>query len=432
MEDAYGIGITNRYEFLLDTDSIDPQAILKQKAKKAKKAAKKLAGKENSENDEKVDTKPDKLIDEKKVKFVVPGKGGSKQSQPQPQQELPPKSRSMKDTQNIQGNGNGNGNTENGFNGNRETRNNFDRDRNYGNNRNYENRENREQRYNRRNRSEGATESNDAGNRTSDDNGTVGPPNRGYRSSNGYRNNENSNNVQDIEYNNQRDRDDDRPPRRQGQDRNFGNRRFDGQRRNFDGRGGKREFDRQSGSEKTGVKAVDKRDGGGAHNWGTHKQDIEDMDKNSTEPELKDDGNSVENAKSEENLIVEEVQVVLTLDEYKQMQGQRAKPVYNLRKAGEGEDKKKWKNMVPLQKTKEDHKSEEEYEFDPSLYPQRKRGIRYIKDIKVCFNEGKRPGFNSDRRNNNRRRRDGDGRRSDEANRQNAPQVDDRNFPSLG
>lgn len=31
---------------------------------------------------------------------------------------------------------------------------------------------------------------------------------------------------------------------------------------------GKREFDRQSGSDKTGVKAVDKREGAGAHNWG--------------------------------------------------------------------------------------------------------------------------------------------------------------------
>lgn len=49
-------------------------------------------------------------------------------------------------------------------------------------------------------------------------------------------------------------------------------------RRNF---GGKREFDRQSGSDKTGVKAVDKRDGAGAHNWGSHKQDLEDLNKTS-------------------------------------------------------------------------------------------------------------------------------------------------------
>ncbi|XP_023930073.1 plasminogen activator inhibitor 1 RNA-binding protein-like isoform X2 [Lingula anatina] len=43
------------------------------------------------------------------------------------------------------------------------------------------------------------------------------------------------------------------------------------------GRGGfgKREFDRHSGSDKTGVKPVDKRDGGGAFNWGTVKDDVE-------------------------------------------------------------------------------------------------------------------------------------------------------------
>jgi plasminogen activator inhibitor 1 RNA-binding protein len=43
--------------------------------------------------------------------------------------------------------------------------------------------------------------------------------------------------------------------------------------------------DRQSGSDKTGVKSVDKREGAGAHNWGTHKQDIEDMNKPPTDGE---------------------------------------------------------------------------------------------------------------------------------------------------
>lgn len=43
--------------------------------------------------------------------------------------------------------------------------------------------------------------------------------------------------------------------------------------------------DRQSGSDKTGVKAVDKRGGEGAHNWGTHKSDIEDMNKPATDGE---------------------------------------------------------------------------------------------------------------------------------------------------
>lgn len=36
---------------------------------------------------------------------------------------------------------------------------------------------------------------------------------------------------------------------------------------------GKREFDRQSGSDRTGIKPVDKREGGGAHNWGNPLKD---------------------------------------------------------------------------------------------------------------------------------------------------------------
>lgn len=59
-----------------------------------------------------------------------------------------------------------------------------------------------------------------------------------------------------------------------GINKNRNNRNFNGKRR-----------DRQSGSDKTGVKSVDKRDGAGAHNWGTHKQDIEDMNKPVTDGE---------------------------------------------------------------------------------------------------------------------------------------------------
>jgi len=37
----------------------------------------------------------------------------------------------------------------------------------------------------------------------------------------------------------------------------------------------KREFDRQSGSDKSGVKSIDKREGGGSRNWGTYKDEID-------------------------------------------------------------------------------------------------------------------------------------------------------------
>jgi len=43
----------------------------------------------------------------------------------------------------------------------------------------------------------------------------------------------------------------------------------------------------------------------------------------------------------------------MTLDEWKKIRGEREKPQYNLRKAGEGEDLSQWKNMRELQKEKE-------------------------------------------------------------------------------
>ncbi|CAH2086096.1 unnamed protein product [Euphydryas editha] len=100
-----------------------------------------------------------------------------------------------------------------------------------------------------------------------------------------------------------------RPPRREFGDRrpNFERRNFsdnpeggerrgprppreprDGQRGprpGYDGRG-KREFDRRSGSDKTGVKPVDKREGAGPHNWGTIKDDLDELNKTGSEGDV--------------------------------------------------------------------------------------------------------------------------------------------------
>lgn len=119
---------------------------------------------------------------------------------------------------------------------------------------------------------------------------------------------------------------------------------------------------RQSGSDKTGVKAVDKRDGGGAHNWGSHKQDLDDLNKGTdqylTDGEKNDsavEGETKEgetNAEGEAKPVEEEVKE-MTLDEWKaQRAAIRAKPQYNLRKAGEGEDTAQWTKMIPLDKKK--------------------------------------------------------------------------------
>jgi plasminogen activator inhibitor 1 RNA-binding protein len=49
------------------------------------------------------------------------------------------------------------------------------------------------------------------------------------------------------------------------------------------GRGGKREFDRRSGSDKSSVKPFEKREGGGAHNWGNVRDDLKASTSDQTE-----------------------------------------------------------------------------------------------------------------------------------------------------
>lgn len=46
---------------------------------------------------------------------------------------------------------------------------------------------------------------------------------------------------------------------------------------------GKRDFDRQSGSDKSGVKPVEKREGSGPHNWGSVQDEIEGQMEPATE-----------------------------------------------------------------------------------------------------------------------------------------------------
>ncbi|XP_017466331.1 PREDICTED: plasminogen activator inhibitor 1 RNA-binding protein [Rhagoletis zephyria] len=167
--------------------------------------------------------------------------------------------------------------------------------------------------------------------------------------------------------------------------------------RNFEGgnRGGKREFDRQSGSDKTGVKAIDKRDGAGAHNWGSVKEAIDDVNKSDVEA-----GNVTDKAEESGNeqadqAPVEEETKELTLDEWKAQKQQRVKPTFNIRKAGEGEDTTQWKKMVVLNNNKKkDNESEEELEYDPAMYPQRVGRQQRVLDIQFNFNDGRRgPGF---------------------------------------
>lgn len=184
---------------------------------------------------------------------------------------------------------------------------------------------------------------------------------------------------------------------RENRDNRDHNQRYN-QRNRSDGqqpRAGKREFDRQSGSDRTGVKSVDKRNGAGAHNWGSVKQDI-DMNLEGLAKEQQPNANQTtedeQTAPAKEESIVEPK--VLTLDEWKAQQELKrtAKPQYNIRKAGEGEEiSPQWEKMVALKKASK-KTDEEEFEYDPSLYPQRVGRLQRIVDIQFNFNDGRRGG----------------------------------------
>lgn len=189
--------------------------------------------------------------------------------------------------------------------------------------------------------------------------------------------------------------------------------------RGYDNRG-KREFDRQSGSDKTrpnysGVKPVDKREGGGAHNWGNHRDDIEELntshssedqhdwaaekpegesqpaaepaDTKDTDAAVSAGGDAVE---QESAAPVQEEPRELTLDEYKALKGNRQKPQYNLRKAGEGEDLTQWKKMYALKKKEGEEDDDDEEEYDAAEYPQRVGRQKHLLDIDIHFADSRR------------------------------------------
>lgn len=173
----------------------------------------------------------------------------------------------------------------------------------------------------------------------------------------------------------------------------------------FDQRG-KREFDRQSGSDKTGVKPVDKREGGGAHNWGSHKDIIEEIDKTNeldttwgevaekpetpVATEVKPETGTPTDA---ETPAVEEEPKQITLDEWRAQRANRQKPQYNLRKAGEGEDPTQWKKMYELNKKKEGEEDDsDDEEYDASEYPQRVGRQKHVLDINIQFYSDRRVG----------------------------------------
>lgn len=106
-------------------------------------------------------------------------------------------------------------------------------------------------------------------------------------------------------------------------------------------RGAGREFDRHSGSDRTGIKGVEKKDGHGRGNWGTEADELAGQ----TEEVKLGSSDEAENAppvpveKSKEQLELEAIEAEIakqkTLAEYRASL-QVDSPVFNARQAGEG------------------------------------------------------------------------------------------------
>ena len=134
----------------------------------------------------------------------------------------------------------------------------------------------------------------------------------------------------------------------------------------------------------SGIKAVDKREGGGSHNWGTFEDEIKaEEDKNVSideatgepkeggageegRPQRRERPQRVLTKEEEEALAAEqaareEEAKQMTLDEWKAAQGKKDGPKFNLRKAGEGSDiDPKWKKTYAYKKEREVNEDSDE------------------------------------------------------------------------
>ncbi|XP_034532608.1 SERPINE1 mRNA binding protein 1a isoform X2 [Notolabrus celidotus] len=121
----------------------------------------------------------------------------------------------------------------------------------------------------------------------------------------------------------------------------------------FDARG-KREFDRHSGSDKSSLKGEEKRGGSGSHNWGTVKDELNELDQsNVTEENPEGEEHppaDSENKENEAEEVKDESAKEMTLDEWKAVQDkERAKAEFNIRKPNDGKD---WGSGFVLHKSK--------------------------------------------------------------------------------
>ncbi|XP_040272914.1 intracellular hyaluronan-binding protein 4 [Bufo bufo] len=153
---------------------------------------------------------------------------------------------------------------------------------------------------------------------------------------------------------------------------------------------GKRDFDRHSGSDKTRIKAEDKRGGGGPHNWGSIKDAFSEVEpapmENSEAMEpVETTGEEQEVKLPDEN--IEDSAKEMSLDEWKSMQDQsRPKIEFNLRKP----DSSVLSKAVVIHKSKfTDYLKENEEDYNSGI---RKPVNDITSQLDINFGSLPRPG----------------------------------------
>lgn len=152
---------------------------------------------------------------------------------------------------------------------------------------------------------------------------------------------------------------------------------------------GRKVGDRRSGSNQTGVKSTEKREGSGAHNWG-RAEDFRGEEENAAPAEQAENNENAQPAENAEEHVeaapVDDEPPTKTLEDFKREREEKRLAInFNTRKAGEGEDKTKWKKTYVLQKKPAEDDEEVEYEEIEVEEDSKKGNRRKLLDIDVAF-----------------------------------------------
>lgn len=154
-----------------------------------------------------------------------------------------------------------------------------------------------------------------------------------------------------------------------------------------------RRFDRHSGSERTGIKAVDKKDGAGKGNWGTATDEVVIEQTLGEQPVVEGQETGKDWAErvdeNEEKVPEEDAPNFMTLEEYKALKtAVNKRNDFNVRRAGEGEDQAKWGKtyLLPKKADEEDEEDEEEEESEEEEdEPEDVQKKELIKSVQSAF-----------------------------------------------